>query len=323
MELYRMGSRGQEVKKIQQRLKELSYYNGIIDGVFGGNTYAAVKRFQKGKNLGIDGMVGPVTWSALFDNEEIPVPEIYAKPLNYKALALTGSFESSKGIPECFAGLSGDFDGQGISLGVLQWNFGQESLQPLLKEVIEEHRETVQAIFHEKFNQLIEILQYPRKEVLEFARSIQHPVHHSIYEPWKGMFKALCRTEEFQNIQVKYSNRLFAMAIELCNDYSLWSQRAVSLMFDIKTQNGSIKRSARSKIVNDFQGLSKDLAEADREVQRMRIIAIHVAESVKPRWIEDVRSRKMCCAEGGGVVHGIVYDLSKQFGIELKSFTGA
>ena len=43
---------------------------------------------------------------------------------------MTGTFENS-GDP--YQGVSGDFDGQGISCGVLQWNIGQNSLQPLVR----------------------------------------------------------------------------------------------------------------------------------------------------------------------------------------------
>jgi hypothetical protein len=45
------------------------------------------------------------------------------------ALEITGGFETA-GNP--WAGISNDFDGQGISCGILQWNIGQGSLQPLV-----------------------------------------------------------------------------------------------------------------------------------------------------------------------------------------------
>jgi len=49
-----------------------------------------------------------------------------------KALEITGDFETS-GNP--WAGITGDFDGMGISCGVLQWNIGMGSLQPLVNAV--------------------------------------------------------------------------------------------------------------------------------------------------------------------------------------------
>ena len=46
-----------------------------------------------------------------------------------------------------FAALSGDFDGQGLSLGVCQWNLGQGTLQALLRAMDADHSDVVQAIF--------------------------------------------------------------------------------------------------------------------------------------------------------------------------------
>jgi lysozyme family protein len=123
MAIYKIGSKGDEVKRIQERLKELNYYKGPIDGIFGGGTEAAVRVFQKWKKIGVDGRIGPITWNVLFE-EEISEPAIFSEPIDYKCLALTGSFETGKGIPECFAGLTGDFDGQGISVGVLHMPMG-------------------------------------------------------------------------------------------------------------------------------------------------------------------------------------------------------
>jgi hypothetical protein len=47
------------------------------------------------------------------------------------ALEVTGGFETN-GNP--WAGVSNDFDGMGISCGILQWNIGMGSLQPLVKK---------------------------------------------------------------------------------------------------------------------------------------------------------------------------------------------
>lgn len=54
-----------ENKQVQQKLKELGYYYGAIDGIFGSQTISAVKRFQRDYGLTVDGIVGPRTLSAL------------------------------------------------------------------------------------------------------------------------------------------------------------------------------------------------------------------------------------------------------------------
>lgn len=56
--------RGDEVKKVQEALKEANF-RVTIDGVFGKETEEAVRQFQKARGLPADGIVGPVTRSAL------------------------------------------------------------------------------------------------------------------------------------------------------------------------------------------------------------------------------------------------------------------
>ena len=63
--LSKMGSRGSEVKAIQEKLKERGLYNGSVDGIFGSATQAAVKKFQKQQGLTQDGIAGPATLKRL------------------------------------------------------------------------------------------------------------------------------------------------------------------------------------------------------------------------------------------------------------------
>ena len=61
----RVGSRGDEVKTLQTKLKRWGYYSGSIDGVFGAGTKEAVQYFQRSNGLDADGVVGPATAKAL------------------------------------------------------------------------------------------------------------------------------------------------------------------------------------------------------------------------------------------------------------------
>ncbi len=63
--LLRKGSRGQEVRELQQRLVSLGYNTNGIDGIFGNGTDRAVRQFQRDNNLVVDGIVGPATLGKL------------------------------------------------------------------------------------------------------------------------------------------------------------------------------------------------------------------------------------------------------------------
>lgn len=63
--LSKYGSRGEEVRQIQTKLKRWGYYNGNIDGIYGSQTLAAVKWFQSKNGLSVDGIAGPKTLAAM------------------------------------------------------------------------------------------------------------------------------------------------------------------------------------------------------------------------------------------------------------------
>ena len=61
----RQGSSGQQVKTMQQKLKNWGYYTGAVDGIFGAQTRKAVEYFQRKNGLVADGIVGKKTLAAL------------------------------------------------------------------------------------------------------------------------------------------------------------------------------------------------------------------------------------------------------------------
>jgi peptidoglycan hydrolase-like protein with peptidoglycan-binding domain len=64
-ETLKEGSKGPEVKSLQNKLEKLGFDVGTPDGVFGQKTESAVKRFQSKHHLEADGIVGPKTHEAL------------------------------------------------------------------------------------------------------------------------------------------------------------------------------------------------------------------------------------------------------------------
>ncbi len=55
------GSRGEEVRQIQRKLKSLGFYNGSVDGIYGSATKNAVIAFQRSCGIKADGIAGPTT----------------------------------------------------------------------------------------------------------------------------------------------------------------------------------------------------------------------------------------------------------------------
>ncbi|NNG40716.1 hypothetical protein HJ588_15735 [Flexivirga sp. ID2601S] len=93
----RYGSTGSYVKTVQQRLGGLA-----VDGIFGTRTLAKVKTFQSAHRLVADGIVGPLTWTALGGfpgSTPTPMPTPPTPPPSCKVSVLrygaTGSYVSS------------------------------------------------------------------------------------------------------------------------------------------------------------------------------------------------------------------------------------
>ena len=63
--LSKYGSRGEEVRTIQTKLKRWGYYNGNVDGIYGSQTMEAVKKFQRKNGLTVDGIAGTKTLKAM------------------------------------------------------------------------------------------------------------------------------------------------------------------------------------------------------------------------------------------------------------------
>jgi N-acetylmuramoyl-L-alanine amidase len=66
---FRLGDEGPEIRDIQQRLASLGAHLDAaeLEGRFGPSTDAAVRAFQEGRSLRVDGVVDPDTWGQLVE----------------------------------------------------------------------------------------------------------------------------------------------------------------------------------------------------------------------------------------------------------------
>lgn len=80
----RRGSKGNEVKELQNILNELGYKDNsgeklAVDGSFGRRTEEAVKRFQSANNLEVDGICGQKTWAKLDERPKMKCTNVSVK----------------------------------------------------------------------------------------------------------------------------------------------------------------------------------------------------------------------------------------------------
>ncbi|MBQ9941721.1 MAG: peptidoglycan-binding protein [Christensenellaceae bacterium] len=65
------GAEGETVSRLQERLAELGYYTGKIDGQYGSGTQYAVRRFQEKNGLIADGWAGPATRELIYSKDAV------------------------------------------------------------------------------------------------------------------------------------------------------------------------------------------------------------------------------------------------------------
>ena len=74
------GSSGKLVKQVQERLKELGYYDGPVSGNYRNPTISAVKKFQVQNGMEDSGVVDEDTWNLIFNDVHVVLPDATPKP---------------------------------------------------------------------------------------------------------------------------------------------------------------------------------------------------------------------------------------------------
>lgn len=231
--------------------------------------------------------------------------------LKKRILAVIGTIETSQTPPGCFSKITGNFDGAGISFGLFQWNIGQNTLQPMLKKYFVKYDIKAQEIFASKYKEVKDMLTKTLAEQLSWAKLIQ--TANKVNSPYLESFKALGASNEFQDIELEAASSYYNKGSRMATEYGLKSERGVALMVDIAVQNGSISAPVKAIIIKEIA--AKGITD---EVEKMKVVANRRAEAANSQWIEDVRKRKLMYANGVGTVHGINFDLHRDFAIDMQ-----
>jgi len=290
--LFAKGARGALVKKIQ---KGLGFTGHDVDGDFGGQTRDALKVFQSGHGLGASGEVDTDTWGAV---THLPIPAV-----EERALALTADFEGHG-----FELAQGNFDGAGITWGIIGFTLQGGELGKIVHEVQATRPDLVRLAFGDLTPRLLEVMDLPFSKQLAFADSVSIlPGKARLAEPWRSCFGVFGSLPEVQEVQLRRAHAVYFLpAVATARKLNLKTELGVAMAFDIHVQNGGVKAATMTSLLGTTFGSERDLRVA---------LANAVADSARPKYKEDVRARKIAIAEGGGEVHGARFVL-KNWGLD-------
>lgn len=289
---------GELIKRLQRTLHDKGFYNSIIDGDYGGKTEQALQAFQQSNNLPATGRVDDDTWRML-TNTDIPT-------LQERCLQLTGDFEGTG-----FTKIVGNFDGAGLTWGIIGFTLVHGELQRILARIKKEHPEVYAAAFGALAAEMDGVLKSSLSKQMLFANQISVGTRKvKVLDQWAAAFAALGSNPDVQAIQIENTGHYFDIAERDANRFQLKNELGFGLCFDIAVQNGGIDQTETSRIQ---QKLEQTLPTTEQDIRI--IVANVVAENSNPRFIEDVRKRKMTFATGIGVVHESRYTI-KSWGLD-------
>lgn len=256
-----------------------------------------------------------------------PLPPGVPASLLDKSLRITSTFEG-----EGYGQVSGDFDGEAASVGALQQCIGQNSLQPLLREMFANHRDALVRLWSEPIvNDFQIFLNMGHEDQMHWCRlnigKAEHPDSR-----WADRLRVMAKSPEYIAIQQKYATAIFLKAVALASSFGFVQENAVALMFDIVTQNGSIKDEHRARINGLIADEAARTGKPVPEDKKLECVALGRAWFSKERWQADVATRKLCVArrktapfwwkgtQYSGRVHGETRDLEHEVGLTNTAY---
>jgi hypothetical protein len=267
----------------------------------------------------------------------------------YYALGLniTGSFEGHQG----WTNITGNFDGQGLSLGLMQQNLGQGSLQPWLIEMFKQYNSILfdyfsnadykdlksmlekwqngsislssQALPNEKSNFFLEKI--PNKLDIGFVEpeltqlgsstdSVQWAKSHILDS--KGNVTARWK-KSFQDMAGSYGYRTFQLAastsifLKAKAYFDLFKFR--ELRFLLFFFDIVVQNGGLyAENVTEYENWLRNNSQATEQSRALKLLEIRL-KNVKNQYKEDVRSRKSAIIYGIGKVHQTNRDFAKEF----------
>jgi hypothetical protein len=214
----------------------------------------------------------------------------------------------------------GNFDGQGVSWGPRQTNFGQGSLQPLLLKAQETIPGLVMTAFGRLHPELTRVLAIQdRAEQMRAVASSMNDADGRLLPDWSTAFKTLGAQPAMQVIFMDDARGIMDRVESLAKwmDGDQASLRSYCLAYDFITQNGSVGLALRAALTAAKPILAPFSKDPKRDWLRVMAWARSAWTYIvgSKVWAMDVLSRKLLIIEGQGKFRGEMVDLDGRFGI--------
>lgn len=241
-------------------------------------------------------------------------------------LQVTGSFEG--GTPR-YDAVTGNSDGQGMSVGILQWNMGQGTLQKLLGEIGASMGWIKAKAFFPLCNIESLALMPPRVGIAYAIQHFLHPGNNRILGVLSSIaWKLFLNTPESIAAQRAYAtSTVLATAHILAKRFvpeAADSTRVMAFFFDVVTQEGSMRTvepvdGPASSGPALFYAASENLACTEKWrgvvgndplAQKLIYYAYERAKLGNPEYMWDALARRGTIATRVGIVHETPIDLT-------------
>lgn len=228
-------------------------------------------------------------------------------------LKITSAFEGAG-----FGTVTGNFDGMGMSAGIMQWNIGTGSLQAYILN----HINPMAYQFPEDITPLIKL---PKAEALLWFKDICLDASGKLKPDWLAAWRNMLVRPEVINLQKNACGKYFHQAREIAGKlgFSQSNLRAMAWAYDVAVQSWSLKidkpeahREQAQNILTLYGADNMMLWQAQQisDEQVVLVIATHLrALKCRPEYRADFFIRKCTIAVGIGIVHKTRHDFRKLF----------
>lgn len=250
------------------------------------------------------------------------------------ALNLSSSYEGEQD----WTSISNNFDGQGMSLGLLNQPFGQGELEVMLIEMGNQYPKQFQTPFSVKHLKslsamLVEWQKAPTatdyvpyfwpKDVfysasgrnaiaVKWAEKNLYDKKGNFKEDWDREFQELAGTVEYRSIQIEHAGPLHTQAKDLMSAFGTSSLRSYLFFYDISVQNGGIDPLTVGELQKEFKkGTWTEIAKLKRILEvRLKL--------VRPKYKNDVKARKTAIIDSWGWVHHRLRNFPMEYCVDLN-----